>query len=1109
MKTGTLIARSLRFYWRTHLGVLAGTAVATAVLVGALLVGNSVRYSLRRLALLRLGDTQLALASGGRFFRAKLADEVASQLDATAAPALMLRGTATAADTEAFAPSVQVLGVENRFWRLGGSDDLIASAGEDDLVINERLANELGAEIGDAVVLRIEKPSLMSRDAPLSADAESKVAVRLSIGAVAGDEQFGRFSLQANQVATPTAYLPLSRLQRLVDSPGRANLLLLGGKGKLTLQRAEAALRKCWRLADAQLSLRELPARGAIELRSARIFIERPVASAAAEAYPNAQGVLTYFVNELRVGGRTTPYSMVAAIGPLKAASGALPAPVPAEMSDDRIIINDWLAADLRAEVGDELRMSYFVLKSKRRLETRAARFAIRAAVPLAGAAADATLMPAFPGLAEIENCRDWKPGVPIDLSKIRDIDQRYWREHRGTPKAFVTLPAGQRMWSNRFGNLTAIRFAARGTSLPEIAEAIRRRLEPASMGLFFRGVRAEALAASEQALDFGQLFLALSAFLIAAAVLLTGLLFVFGIQQRSEQIGTLLALGFPPRRVGRLLLAEGGALAIAGAAVGAALGTLYTRATLHGLATVWQEAVAKAAIRYHAEPLSLLTGFAAGAIAAFVAMWLTLRIQTKRPARELLAGTAAAELDLSRKALGFRRLRLYLGIVATVAAGVSLLVAGKDRPTTAFFIAGTLLLIAGLAFCSAILAGLARWQPRRLTLGSLAASNTARRGYRSLAVAGLLACGCFLVVSVGAFRLGGPSDPYRRSAGTGGFAMHATSALPLFGDLDSPAGRSAYGLAEADMEGVTVVAMRLRDGDDASCLNLNRARRPRLLGVPVSELLMRKAFTFVKAAPARGRAKAQNPWALLEASLEDGSIPAVADETTVVWGLGKRLGDTLEFTDERGRPLTLRIVGILANSVFQGSLLISAKQFVRRFPSEEGYRAFLIDAPRQRSRQVLRTLRSALRHEGLEITPTSERLAAFNTVQNTYLAIFQSLGALGLLLGSVGLAVVVLRNVLERRGELALLRAVGFSRGRLRWMVLLEHWGLLVGGLVVGLIAAAVAVLPALRSAGTHVPYMWLSLTLAAVLLSGAGWVLLAAAAALRSPLLDALRNE
>jgi len=129
--------------------------------------------------------------------------------------------------------------------------------------------------------------------------------------------------------------------------------------------------------------------------------------------------------------------------------------------------------------------------------------------------------------------------------------------------------------------------------------------------------------------------------------------------------------------------------------------------------------------------------------------------------------------------------------------------------------------------------------------------------------------------------------------------------------------------------------------------------------------------------------------------------------------------------------------------------------------------------------------------------------------VQNTYLGTFQLLGGLGLILGSIGLGILVLRNVLERRGELALLLAVGFRRSAVRRMVMAEHSGLLAAGLALGILAAALAVLPNLLSPTAQVPYLGLALTLGGVLLSGLVWTWLASATALRGRLLDGLRNE
>jgi len=181
----------------------------------------------------------------------------------------------------------------------------------------------------------------------------------------------------------------------------------------------------------------------------------------------------------------------------------------------------------------------------------------------------------------------------------------------------------------------------------------------------------------------------------------------------------------------------------------------------------------------------------------------------------------------------------------------------------------------------------------------------------------------------------------------------------------------------------------------------------------------------------------------------------------------------------------------------------------VKRFPNESGYSFFLLDAPRAALSTISATLSRALQDQGLELTPAVRRLDQFNAVQNTYLGTFQILGGLGLLLGSAGLGVVVLRNVLERRAELGLLLAVGFRKRAVQWLVLAEHGVLLGLGLVLGIIAAVVAVLPALFSPARQLPYASLALTLGAVFLNGLVWTWAATRVALRGNLLSALRNE
>lgn len=1101
-----LVETSLVFYWRTNLAVLLAVVVATGVLTGALVVGNSVQYTLLQTVEARLGDVELAVVSQGRFFRARLADDVERQLGGTVVPVLQVSGIVANADGSRRVNRVEVLGVDERFYTVGPGGNPFDERSGEGIVLSESVAQRLGAAGGDEVVLRVEKPGMMPRDIPLASDADRTVASRWRVWAVAGDAALGRFSLRSNQAAPLNVFVPLTWLAEQIEQPGRANMLLAAGlKETFSAAEANVAIEEAWQPADAGLQWRELDPQNMLELRSRRVFIDTPLSAEAMNAGENAVGILTYFVNEIRRGESTTPYSMVAAVRG-DAGPGTL---IPADMRSDEAIINQWLADDLDAQVGDTIEITYYLVGPKRKLYEERAVFKVREIVALEGAAGDPSLMPDFPGLADVENCRDWEPGIPIDLDKIRPKDEQYWDDYRGTPKVFITLEAGQVRWQNRYGNLTAVRYPRREGLAEQVTSHVTESFDPAGVGLFFQPVRAQGLRAGREGTDFGQLFLGLSMFLIAGAVILTGLLFVFGVESRSEQVGMLLAVGWPAGRVKRLLLAEGGLVAVLGTVLGIGAGLLYTRLMIYGLSTLWTDAVSHAKIHFHADSSTLLIGGLGGLLSALLAIWFTLRGHMTRPARQLMAGHLEGA-PRSRASWSRGKLGLAVALVAFGGVVVFLVLMGggdSQRMAGAFFGAGALLLLGGLGLCQAALriAG-GSWNRAMVSLRGLGFRNATRRSGRSLAIISLLACGVFLVVAVAANRKDPARQPHGRDSGTGGFALYGESSVGILHDLATKSGREALGVDDEGLEGVDVVQLRVQDGDDASCFNLNRAQRPRLLGVQPYELKRRQAFTFTDTYESAGE---EGGWDLLGMDLDKGTVAAVGDYPTVFWALGRNIGDELEYSDEKGQSFRVRIVGLLGSSIFQGSLVIAENEFMARFPSVEGYRVLLIDAPASAADVVAGRLSSELTDFGLVLTPAAERLAAFSAVENTYLSVFMVLGGLGLVLGSIGLGLVVLRNMLERRGELAMLRAVGFGRGRLKHMVFHEHWGLMLAGLVCGVLAAVVAVVPALRSPGGQVPYVSLALTVLAIGLSGAIWVWIAGTLALRGELLGALRDE
>lgn len=1104
-----LTFRSLCFYRRAHALVLAGTVLATAILVGALLVGDSIRFSLTQSALLRLGTIHTALESRGRFFPADLATRLQNEAGGTVSPALLFRGLALHAQGPGSEPlqsnGIQILGVQESFWTFAAGPKPVLSP--EGIAVNARLAEELHLRCGDSLSIRFSKPALMSRDAPLSTqEKQDTLRATFTVEAIVQDSQLGRFSLAAHQQSPCTVFLNLAGLQETAGLPGQANLLLAEGPADLN-----QTLRKVWRLADAGLTLNTVDEGRLFQLECARIFMD-PQVGTLLPHLPKSVGALTYLVNSIaRTGSqprRETPYSFVIALSP--SADSALGL-VPPEMNDDEIMINRWLADQLAARPGDTVTLSYYTFSTWNQFTETNRVFTVRRIAEMAEFAPERILGPAFPGLTDAGRCAEWDIGMPLKRDSLEDpANAAYWDEYRATPKAMVTLKAGQAMWANPFGALTAVRFRANEGGAAAITEALEQHLNPAELGLTFHPHRETALKAATEAMDFGPLFLGMSFFLIVASLMLTGLLFAFGVQQRAEETGVLLAVGLQPRQILRLWIQECILLAAAGSLIGAMLGTGYTRALIWGLSHFWQGAVARADIQYHATYTTIVLGALASFGFTLFALTLAIRRQTRQAALPLLSGesTALRPPAATARKPGWASGLPLAGLLAALLLIGAASTATPSRTPAYFFAAGSLLLVSQLGLAARLFSRLA--QPGgRLTLLMMGLRNTGRHPARSLTAAGLLACGGFLILTVCSMQEDIGAHATRRDSGTGGFALYGETTLPLHADLSRPEDRARFNLdLDPDLKAAGIVSMKVREGDDASCLNLTRAQTPTLIGVDPRDFQQRGAFQLT---PTDDRL-----WRLLATPCADGSIPGLAgDANTATWGLKKKTGaldgDTLLFKNERGIPFRVKLVGTLPVrlSVFQGSILISTRDFAAQFPSESGARRFLIDTRPGTETRVRNALSLKLEKWGLALTSTPGRLRLFYTVESTYMAMFLVLGGLGLLLGTAGLTILILRNIQERRPELALLSATGYTRRQILMGIWAEQ-GLILGtGLVIGATSSLAAIWPSLQGPGVDYPQALILMLVCGMLLFQMLWMLLAIRIALRAPLREALRNQ
>jgi putative ABC transport system permease protein len=1062
MTTRSFILRGLRHYRGAYLGVLLGSALGAMVLLGALFAGDSVKSTLRQIAEQRTGRTTVVLAGGENFFRASLANDLPGT-----APVLQLRSQV---DTPSGRSTGQVnlFGITPEFWKFAPGKTTPPALDDRAWAINRELARTLDLTPGDTLVIRLGKPGLASRDAPLSGEPEELITIRGTVAEIREDDAMGRFNLEATQLPAPAVFLPIERLAAAIERSDRANLLLF--QEARTATEATALIRKSAQLADYGLSLLEIPLSSATEIRTDRIFLPSLIDEKLRALLPEARPVITYLANTIAANDRETPYSMVTGTDPAAVSF------LPNDLAPDQIVLNSWEAEDLAAKPGDTVTLSYFTLGSGNSLVEKSSAFTVHSIVPLEGAAADRLWMPDFPGIAEADNSADWTPGLPLDLSRIREKDETYWDDHRGTPKAFIPYAAARDMWSNRWGNATSLRISGGDIPVPELERRILDTLTPADAGLLVRDLGSESQAAAASPVDIASLFLSMSFFLILSAVALTSMLFRFNVEQRNHESGLLAALGIPAKKILRWRLLEGLIVVTFGSALGALFAFAYTRGLLLFLESIWNRG-GDSLFRFHAAPASIIGGVLGFIALMMTTIWFVTRRQAKRSASlRLESGTE----EISRHGKSHAR---WIAPAATIIGLAALAPSKAMGPQGAFFLAGFSFLIAGLALFKL---RSAKPPSSAFNLAHLARLNTARRPTRSLVVVGSLAAGLFLVVSVTAFQKHGGGDWRERSSGSGGFAfwIETTTAVHRSSASDSTADILNLGDQRAKLG--DILPFRVGTGDDASCFNLNSVARPRLLATDTAALEQRGSFTIKSTAD--GIAPS---WKSLREG-DPGVVRAFIDETTLMWVLKKKPGDRIDYTDEQGNTFPLEIAGSLAGSIFQGSFIVDEQRFLERYPSTGGYQLFLADTPGDLS-ETRGILQKSLTDLGATVTSTSDRLAAFNSVENTYISIFNVLGGLGVILGAAGLGIVTARNLSERRNEFSQLHQIGISRKIIRSLIIRETRQFILWAIGIGLLAAVISILPALPQTGLLITLAWIAALAVMFLLTAASCAWLA----------------
>ncbi|MCA9156769.1 MAG: ABC transporter permease [Planctomycetales bacterium] len=1256
-----LAIRSLRFFAKSHLSVGLGIAAATAVIVGALVVGDSVRGSLRRLVLDRLANVE-GLLHAPTFFEPRLLDELSYESTSDSDQPTNASDTASKRESQdkqsdggasghiiplIYLPSstverrttegvhrstkLQIFGATETFWKniAPQATELTASLQADEIALNQSLATELQAQVGDEVTLHFDRAGGVPPDSPLgNRDGNAINLPRQRIVAILPDVGVGGLSFASSQTVPRNVFCHAATLQDALECGTRFNaaLALPPPSAALTPEQADQWCRQLDSqlhpvLEDYGLKLERITLRfpntpqksgqaantgtdqaevttgdpagdsattitDYYQLSSRKLLIDNATVHAISDHFDGSETkLLAYLANTITkvtststsefestapdsdsillpesqrsrrygrmgrgrtltgpvaVASRPVPYSIVVGVE-----ESSVPLMQPYTAVDGMSLryshcwINSWLAQQLDAKPSDWLEISYFEPETiDGREHQRQARFMVAGIVPLTepeqgyrrGRPAvyatpptifnDPNLTPTVPGLTDKDSIASWDAPFPLDMDLIKPADDDYFERYRLTPKLFLSYyaAASNELFGSRFGQTTSIRFPIENSATENsIGEAqLREKIAAALLelrpenGFRFESVRSKLLKAAAGTTPFDMLFLSLSFFVIVAALMLVALLFKLGISQRTSQLGLLAAQGFSPARIRGLLLRELALVALGGASLGVALGLGYAWAMVATLQTWWVGAISAPFLTFSFTWPSLLIGASAGLLMSICTLDLVLRRASRQAPLELLRGGSE---ETSVSSLALRRGLLVAAALFAMSA-MSLLIAGIGQTGMAragsFFGCGMLLLIAGLlaihyALQSRASLDLTATSTRGLL--SLAWRTVGRNPLRSSLALGLLSVASFLIASMSVFQVSPDSRGY------GGFDLIAESSQPIYRDIASGTVRAEQlGSDAKPLEDALILAARMKPGQDASCNNLFQVEQPTILGIP-DRLEQLKDFTN-EVANFQWAAEPDGEWLALEAFGEgtaESPMPVILDQNTAAWSLKQGASPGAPIVLKYGdRELHFRTVGLLANSVLQGKLMISESNFKKLFPELNGYRFFLIHSGQSGTEtEVAAALEKGWSAEGLDVTSSRETLQRLLGVQNTYISAFQSLGALGLLLGTFGLIAVQLRSVWERRRELALLQAIGFSKSRIAHMLTLETALLLGGGLLLGSLAATIALLPYVIENGTRLSLLGPLAMLAGVLLAGFIAAIIAVHSAMKKTVLAGLRSE
>ncbi len=660
-----LAKRYLRSHTKANLAVIAATCIATLVITGSLIAGDSLSRSITDAAYDNLGEVD-EIVTSDRLFNGSIVNRLAenqglSGVIDSLAPLIYVNGIAESPRTSARTRNANIIGFDTAFLEFGSLESLDGESldnlpGDNEVYINNALASEIGIEKGDRINITFANLNQILEAIFLGDQKSTNLKVQFEVADIVRNDNLGRFQLNAQRKAPQNVYVSLESLRKVLGVEDKINMILISNTGNEreglsncneVTRILKTALDDVVGHEDAGFSLHENPNKGYVKLEAEDIFFSYEYFQVLSNdpsltALEASSPILTYFWNTLSFGNRTVPYSTVCAFDSALDSEFGLftingtSQEISGNLAENELILNNWTAERLQVEIGNTVSMNYSVMDEFYNIQYLSKDFTVANLIEITGKANDSSLMPSFPGIEGKISAFDWDAPFPLDLTLISTDDENYWHDYSGTPKAFCSLETGSALWQTDIGNITQIRLLPKtGFNLSELktqaAAVLDREVGASLAGLFIKNVKQDAVESAQGIELFTQMFLAFSAACIVAGAVLIVLLIMLRVESRTIEIGIMRAVGLKKSVISHIFLIEGTILSIIGGLMGTLLGFLFGLFLISGMNTFWSAIVEGSKVSFYSSPDSLVIGFTSGVLICIFTMMFALLYEGRR----------------------------------------------------------------------------------------------------------------------------------------------------------------------------------------------------------------------------------------------------------------------------------------------------------------------------------------------------------------------------------------------------------------------------------------------------------------------------------------------